>query len=86
MLNTCLLKDEDCNDAIYIFREINKYVLKDKSAIERWEINIKGWRTILKTIGKMKILNIKRYENPLQEKLFKLESKLQKDPKKGKFK
>lgn len=35
MLNTQLLKDVDCQEAIASLREIDKWMLKDSSAIER---------------------------------------------------
>lgn len=56
ILNTKLLKDEDCNEAIFTFREINKWILKDTPAIERWNKNVKGWTTIFKTTSKRKAM------------------------------
>lgn len=34
ILNNSLLKNEDCNEAVFTLREINKWMLKDMAAIE----------------------------------------------------
>lgn len=51
MSNTSLLNVEDCNDPIFILRELNKLLLKDFSAIERWNRNVSIWSTPFQTIG-----------------------------------
>lgn len=60
-------------------RKINQGLYKDLSAIERWELNSKGWRTLFQVVGKKKALD-RREEVLLQEDLLQVEACLQENP------
>lgn len=52
---------------------------KGINAIERWELNTKGWKTLFQLIGKKKALDRRRKQGLLQEELLQVETCLQKE-------
>lgn len=55
-------------------------MIKGEGAIQRWEVNIKGWTTLLQTIGKHLAMERRKEENCLQEVLLGVELRLQNSP------
>lgn len=80
ILNTKLLKDDDCKANIITLREVKKWILKGLIPIERWNQNVNGWKILCQTIGNKRPMDMRREKNFLQDELLNVENIIQNEP------